>query len=67
MKKTDIFICKSKGTESTIIQKFNRLAIFYGCTVRFLLDLVGILEDKFSRDAVQIRSHRSMNTITVIS
>ena len=30
------------------------LAIFCGCTARFVLDLVGIPEDRFSRDAAHL-------------
>ena len=62
-------ICESKGagqrlcfnyTDSRIpilrnlIRHFKHLAIFCGCTARFVSDLVGNPEDRLSRDAAQI-------------
>ena len=37
-------------TESTIIRNFEPLAIFCGCTARFLSNLVGNPEDRFSHN-----------------
>ena len=37
-------------TYSTIIRNFQPLAIFCGCTARFLSDLVGNPEDRFSHN-----------------
>ena len=35
---------------ASYIQNFKPLAIFFGCTARFVLDLVGNREDSFSRN-----------------
>ena len=37
-----------------IIQNFQPLAIFCGCTARFVSDLVGNPEDRFSHNEAQI-------------
>ena len=38
--------------------KFQRLAIFCGCTARFVSDLVGNPEDRFSHNEAQITQGR---------
>ena len=41
------------------IRNFKPLAIFYGCTARFVLDLVGNPEDRFSHDAARLNYSES--------
>ena len=38
-------------------KNFNSLTIFWGCTVRFVSDLVGNPEKRFSLDAAQMCTH----------
>ena len=44
-------------TDSTIPLPCKPLAIFYGCTARFVWDLVGNPEDRFSHNEVQMVLH----------
>ena len=59
MRKPAFCICKNKGTTQIVLSlyflnpKFQALAIFFGCTARFVSNLGGHLEDHFSRDVAQ--------------
>ena len=57
MRKPAYCICKNKGAHQlcdSTIQNIKHLSIFCGCTARFVSDLVGNPEDRFSRDTAQI-------------
>ena len=41
--------------DRTILRNFKSLAIFCGCTARFISDLVGHPEEQFSHDAAHMR------------
>ena len=43
--------------QSLYFRNLKALAIFCGCTVRFVSDLVGNPKDRFSRDADHFRLH----------
>ena len=68
MRKPDFCICENKGADQLcgnrttdqrlcfrhIIQNFKPVAIFCGYTVRFVSDLVGNPEDRFSHNEAQM-------------
>ena len=43
--------CFATKIQSLFFLNFKPLAILYDCTTRFVLDLAGIPEDRFSHDA----------------
>ena len=52
MRKPDFCICENKGADQCLcfhykILNFKSLAIFFGCTARFVSDKVGNPEDSF--------------------
>ena len=59
MRKPDFCIYKNKGTDQLhgnyfLNPKFKPLNISCGCTARFVSDLVGNQEDRYSHDAAHI-------------
>ena len=49
-----IFATYTIHSSTSFIQNFKSLSIFCDCTVRFMSDLVGNTEDRFSRDTAQM-------------
>ena len=68
MRKPAFCTCKNKDADqlcgyrtadqynpsTSLIPNFKPLTIFYGCTARFVLDLVGNPKDRFSHDTAHI-------------
>ena len=56
-RETDQRFCfrRMNNPSTSLIQYFKHLAIFCDCTARFVSDLVGHPDDRFSRDAVHIK------------
>ena len=65
IRKPDFAYAKTKALISFAeVQNFKPLAIFCGCTARFVSDLVGNPKDWFSHNEAQItqgRQHRKLN------
>ena len=56
-RKADQRLCFRYTDPSTfLIRNFKPLAIFSGCTTRFVSDVVGNPEDRFSQNDAQLRS-----------
>ena len=53
-----------QNPSTSYIRNFKPLTIFCGCTVRFVWDLVGNSEDRFSHDEAQIMA-RSIDKVGV--
>ena len=75
MRKTTFCICENKEADqlrgcfryidSTIPLLPKPLAIFCGCTARFVSDLVGNPEDRFSHNEAYIHSHDKFDSYEV--
>ena len=68
-RKADQCLC-FRYTDSTIplvskFEIFKPLAIFCGCTARFVSDLIGNPEDRFTHDAAHIRCMCSILGMTI--
>ena len=48
------FVFAIRNPSTTVIRNFKPLAIFFGCTALFVLDLVGNPEDRFSHNEAHL-------------
>ena len=77
MRKPDFPKCENKRTDrlhshrfllhTAYVQNFKPLDIFCGCTVRFVSDLVGNPEDRFSGDVNQFPLRERLRTHKVFT
>ena len=67
MRNPDFSICENKDADQlrSNSENFKPLAIFCGCTARFVSDLVGNPENRFSHDEAHIETYTTLTSISM--